>query len=183
MREPDRPLPLERVRARRERAQQERREELLPRRAQRCRQRPQRRRQQPCRSLEAAVEARQVGLRRGDRGILDQLVDDAQVAPPAGRLERLGERYHERCDHVVQHGPAVALERIELRVARRVDASHVALDHRRDEACPVAEVVVHARRVALARGRRDLAQRHRVDAALGHQPLGGIEQLLASDRA
>jgi hypothetical protein len=52
-------------------------------------------------------------------------------------------------------------------------------EQRPEHLVPAAEVVVDGRRVALPGGAHDLGDRHVVDAALGEQAGGGVEELLA----
>src|SRR4051812_2425856 len=57
-----------------------------------------------------------------------------------------------------------------------VDVALVLLEHSPQELVAIAEVVLQCAGVALARGSRDLAQRHAVDAALREQLLGRTDE-------
>ena len=61
-------------------------------------------------------------------------------------------------------------------MAALVDDAHAVFEHGHDEAHAVAEVVLRGGVVALAGGGAHVAQRHRLQAALGEQLLGGLDQ-------
>ena len=65
---------------------------------------------------------------------------------------------------------------VEQRVPALVDRAACGARTRRGRARPVAEVVLRRRVVALAGGGAHVAQRHRLQAALGEQLLGGLDQ-------
>jgi hypothetical protein len=74
-----------------------------------------------------------------------------------------------------QPGQIVGADAGQQAVPLLVDRSHAGLEHGGDEPGAVAEVVVGRRVVPLSGRRVHVAQGHRLDAPLGEQLLGGLQ--------
>ena len=73
-------------------------------------------------------------------------------------------------------GAPVGLDGREHGVTAFVDEVHAVLVHGGDEAGAIAEVVLGGVVVALAGVLADVAERDGLDAPLGEQPLGGLDE-------
>ena len=94
-------------------------------------------------------------------------------------FDLLGERHDERLHQVANTLSSCGERRIEQRQPPGVHLGRATFEDGDDEARLVAEVVLGGAVVALAGLQPDLAHRDAVDATLGEQPLGGVEEQLA----
>lgn len=108
----------------------------------------------------------------------DEVGVDAQERPPAVGGELGGEGADEGAGEEAEVARALGLVAVEQGVAGLVDGWRVAGEHGGEDAGPVAEVVLDGDGVAGPRLAVDLPQADGVDAPLGEEALGGVEQVL-----
>ncbi len=94
-------------------------------------------------------------------------------------LGQLGHRAHDRLGRAPRAGIVGFRLREQLEPPGAYDR-HVTLEDREHEIVAAAEVVLHGRRIALARLPHDLRERYRLDAALREEPRRRVDQLVPS---
>ena len=131
-------------------------------------------------SLQAAVEVphaargRVVGQDVGGERVPAGPGQEAPV-PAGGGGDRVDEGGHQGCHDA---GQVVSPAGVELRqepMPVLVDGRHPCVEDRRDQPGAIAEVVLGGRVVALSGGQVDVAQGDRLDAPLGEESLGGLD--------